>query len=609
MNPGAYSADPFINNNNSFNSQNNNKNNNINTNTNNSNNNHNNNNMYINASNTNIQQQQQNIQSTSSSYTSTTSPSNFTTFSYNSPSVHPPAHLNIFPGNNNSLSSRTGSIDNLSSSINSNNNINSNSNSNLLSTSNNSFSKGSSFLRQYQNQQSNLSSSLTPAGRRSLLTSKIQAHIQQQNLTHNYPTANTNNNSNFQPSDFFIRKNSSNFSNNNCINSAHVSNSYSNNSNDNISIPNFQASNNSFQSQKSFTPFPTPATATTDISKDIAFSTNSSSSTLYQDAQSQIDCNSNNSKFYYPNQIVSASAPTISNINSSSLTQSKNFQFGQNDHIISESQIPTDPSYAANDTQANDSKSDHLDIANYPVHDLLLMLSALLQKILEANDLLHTDDEKQHQLQYDNNNNSNNSKNNFESPSTGLLNSKYSANVLAFHGRNIPAISLHAYLTRILKYCPVTNDVFLCLLVYFDRIAKRVNNNEGKTKEDEIMMDKDEDIEDINMTKNNNNDINKPQVFVMDSYNIHRLIISGITVASKFFSDVFYKNSRYAKVGGLPLDELNHLELQFLLLLDFKLMIQREELERYGDLLLRFWKREQSKKINEDQSDDIMTDK
>jgi hypothetical protein len=38
------------------------------------------------------------------------------------------------------------------------------------------------------------------------------------------------------------------------------------------------------------------------------------------------------------------------------------------------------------------------------------------------------------------------------------------------------------------------------------------------------------------------------QEFAVDSFNIHRLIISGITVASKFFSDVFYTNSRYAKV-------------------------------------------------------------
>ncbi|KAG8939398.1 hypothetical protein FRC03_006320 [Tulasnella sp. 419] len=51
---------------------------------------------------------------------------------------------------------------------------------------------------------------------------------------------------------------------------------------------------------------------------------------------------------------------------------------------------------------------------------------------------------------------------------------------------------------------------------------------------------------------------------VIESYNVHRLIIAGITVASKFFSHVFYTNSRYAKVGGLPQSELNVPELQLL---------------------------------------------
>lgn len=46
------------------------------------------------------------------------------------------------------------------------------------------------------------------------------------------------------------------------------------------------------------------------------------------------------------------------------------------------------------------------------------------------------------------------------------------------------------------------------------------------------------------------------------------------------------------KVGGLPLHELNHLELQFLLLNDFKLFIPIEELEYYGSLLVEFYAEE-----------------
>ncbi|ODV92681.1 hypothetical protein CANCADRAFT_23775 [Tortispora caseinolytica NRRL Y-17796] len=139
-------------------------------------------------------------------------------------------------------------------------------------------------------------------------------------------------------------------------------------------------------------------------------------------------------------------------------------------------------------------------------------------------------------------------------------------NILSFHGRNVPAISLDAYFARILKYCPATNEVFLSLLVYFDRIAQRANSLSPQ---------------------------NEP-IFILDSYNIHRLVIAGVTVASKFFSDIFYKNSRYAKVGGLPLDELNHLELQFLLLNDFELAISVQELKQYGDLLVKHYNSQHS---------------
>jgi PHO85 cyclin-6/7 len=46
------------------------------------------------------------------------------------------------------------------------------------------------------------------------------------------------------------------------------------------------------------------------------------------------------------------------------------------------------------------------------------------------------------------------------------------------------------------------------------------------------------------------------------------------------------------QVGGLPLPELNHLELQFLLLNDFRLSIPVEEIEAYGTMLVEFYARE-----------------
>merc|ERR1711939_1047858 len=73
-----------------------------------------------------------------------------------------------------------------------------------------------------------------------------------------------------------------------------------------------------------------------------------------------------------------------------------------------------------------------------------------------------------------------------------------------------------------------------------------------------------------------------PEPAVMDPYN-----------PSHFFVvDSFNIHSRYAKVGGLPLQELNHLELQFLLLNDFRLSVPVEEIEAYGTMLVEFYARE-----------------
>ena len=48
----------------------------------------------------------------------------------------------------------------------------------------------------------------------------------------------------------------------------------------------------------------------------------------------------------------------------------------------------------------------------------------------------------------------------------------------------------------------------------------------------------------------------------------------------------------HLQVGGLPLAELNHLEIQFLLLNDFRLAIQVEDLEAYATMLVEFYARE-----------------
>ncbi|KAG0078846.1 hypothetical protein BGZ90_004217 [Linnemannia elongata] len=83
-----------------------------------------------------------------------------------------------------------------------------------------------------------------------------------------------------------------------------------------------------------------------------------------------------------------------------------------------------------------------------------------------------------------------------------------------------------------------------------------------------------------------------PNGFRVNSFNIHRLLITCLMVAAKFTSDLFYSNARYAKVGGLSLPELNQLELVFLFTTQFDLNVKEEELQRVGNALLRFKNRE-----------------
>lgn len=89
---------------------------------------------------------------------------------------------------------------------------------------------------------------------------------------------------------------------------------------------------------------------------------------------------------------------------------------------------------------------------------------------------------------------------------------------------------------------------------------RRAHMNGGHSAADPIVVsiDEEEDLVDsddeessspiLSSLHSDRDAFNLSQFFIVDSFNIHRLVIAGVTCASKFFSDVFYTNSRYAKV-------------------------------------------------------------
>lgn len=238
---------------------------------------------------------------------------------------------------------------------------------------------------------------------------------------------------------------------------------------------------------------------------------------------------------------------------------------------------------AALSAPSDRSNAPQYEISAMPIGDVIEMVAGLLTKITTTNDRQH---EHLHR----------------QIPSTdgSTHMSQQTASVLAFHGKNVPSISILSYLSRIHKYCPTTYEVFISLLVYFDRMTEKVNAGlmqglrDARERSDGVdsagsqgspvveaqdRIDEQDDAstppsslpselesaaarrrrpgnaredrhlrEPLSPPLSDSDPYSLAQFFVVDSFNIHRLVIAAVTCASKYFSDVFYTNSRYAKV-------------------------------------------------------------
>lgn len=114
-----------------------------------------------------------------------------------------------------------------------------------------------------------------------------------------------------------------------------------------------------------------------------------------------------------------------------------------------------------------------------------------------------------------------------------------------------PKISIFDYLSRIQQYLNLNNSTFIIALIYIDRIRKK-------------------------------------NAILLTKSNIHRLLLSAISIAIKYNEDVICKNSYYAKVSGITAKELDLLERKFILLIGFKLFVKDELFKKYVSLFSSF---------------------
>lgn len=107
-----------------------------------------------------------------------------------------------------------------------------------------------------------------------------------------------------------------------------------------------------------------------------------------------------------------------------------------------------------------------------------------------------------------------------------------------FHSRSPPRISVPDYLQRLTTHATLSPPILLSMVYYIDRLC--------------ILY----------------------PAFTISSLTVHRFLISSATVASKGLSDSFWTNKTYARVGGISVDELALLELEFLWRVEWRIIPQ-----------------------------------
>jgi hypothetical protein len=122
---------------------------------------------------------------------------------------------------------------------------------------------------------------------------------------------------------------------------------------------------------------------------------------------------------------------------------------------------------------------------------------------------------------------------------------KRASNLRDFESHLKCSLTASAYLSRMIRYGACSPSCAVVGLVYLQRL---------KTKE--------------------------PTACVT-SHNLQRLVLVAVMLANKYLDDLYYSNKHWAKIGGITVQELNHLEATALHLLDWKMHVTREEYLEY----------------------------
>lgn len=121
---------------------------------------------------------------------------------------------------------------------------------------------------------------------------------------------------------------------------------------------------------------------------------------------------------------------------------------------------------------------------------------------------------------------------------------------IQFNAKSMPKISIEQYLHRIMSLSKCEEGSIIHALILIDNLCE-------------------------------NNDI------FITRMNYHRILLISILISIKYLEDIFFSNQFYAKIGGIKLEEINELEIEFLKLIKFRVYAHEDAYIKYKSLINR----------------------
>ena len=119
-----------------------------------------------------------------------------------------------------------------------------------------------------------------------------------------------------------------------------------------------------------------------------------------------------------------------------------------------------------------------------------------------------------------------------------------------FTSKALPKISLSDYLHRIIKYTKIEDSTVIMALIYIDRICRK-------------------------------------RKIMLTEYNVYRILFSSLMASIKYNEEKFYSNIFYAKIGGVEVKQLNLLEYEFFIGINFDLFVDTKMYQKYEMTLIK----------------------